>query len=74
MSSSSDLCQRTNPNGELVCQHPLKEHCKGGVEHHGYKFLMHMMKDPNPITCTTRHCEVSLCTCCDFVEASDVRV
>lgn len=52
------------------CDHAIKDHCKGNESHDGYKFQLRMTRDPNPHTCTTRHCLAPLCSCVDYHEAS----
>ena len=52
----------------LRCDHKKKDHCKGGVSHDSYKFTMRMALDPDPHTCTTKHCLAPLCSCVDYVE------
>jgi hypothetical protein len=60
---SDPICKR--------CEHPLSEHCKGGVRHADHKEEARMVPlkyRKGTVTCISRHCENPLCSCVDFIE------
>ena len=56
------------------CGHPLKAHCKGGVNHGNYKedarmIPMEYRSATSP--CKTKHCNEPLCSCVEHQPATE---
>jgi len=51
------------------CDHPPSDHCKGNVPHGYHKEDMWPADQRTRTTvCHTRHCNMPICSCIDFIE------
>jgi hypothetical protein len=55
------------------CDHALSDHCKGQVSHGYHKEDMWPAEQrTRTVICHTRHCNLPICSCVDFVEQENL--